>query len=144
MTTIDVPFHFDDTGRTAPTTDADHIRDMIELVLLTTAGERVMRPDFGSGLLTITFDPNSPELASALEFTMQAALQRWLGDLIEVRRLEVTAVESTLARVRSQAAEPDANLMPALIDAARVYATLGEIIDALADVFGRWVEAPQI
>ena len=50
----------------------------------------------------------------------------------------------TLARVRSQAAEPDANLMPALIDAARVYATLGEIIDALADVFGRWVEAPRI
>jgi phage baseplate assembly protein W len=99
VTTVDVPFHFDETGRTAGTTDEDHIRDMIEQVLLTAPGERVMRPDFGSGLLAMVFEPNSPELASALEFTMQAALQRWLGDLIEVRRLEVTAVEGTLAVV---------------------------------------------
>ena len=119
MTTIDVPFHFDDTGRTAPTTDADHIRDMIELVLLTTAGERVMRPDFGSGLLTITFDPNSPELASALEFTMQAALQRWLGDLIEVRRLEVTAVESTLGVVIEYAVRQTGEVRTTMIRGAQ-------------------------
>ena len=37
----------------------------------------------------------------------------------------------------------DVNLMPALLDAARSYATLGEIVDALADVFGRWVEEPR-
>jgi methylmalonyl-CoA mutase N-terminal domain/subunit len=34
--------------------------------------------------------------------------------------------------------------MPALLDAVRAYATLGEIVDALADVFGRWVETPRI
>jgi methylmalonyl-CoA mutase N-terminal domain/subunit len=32
--------------------------------------------------------------------------------------------------------------MPALIDAVTVYATEGEIMDALADVFGRYVENP--
>ena len=52
-------------------------------------GERVNRPDFGSGLLQLVFAPNSPELAAALQFTVQAALQRWLGDVIEVQRLEV-------------------------------------------------------
>ncbi len=34
--------------------------------------------------------------------------------------------------------------MPALLDAARAYATLGEIVEALAGVFGRWVEQPRI
>jgi phage baseplate assembly protein W len=94
---IDYPFHFDGRGRTAATGDDDHIRDMIEQLLLTNPGERVNRPDFGSGLLQMVFAPNSPELAAALQFTMQAALQRWLGDLIEVRALEVTSQDSTLS-----------------------------------------------
>jgi phage baseplate assembly protein W len=93
---IDFPFHFDNRGRTASTTDNDHIRDMIEQFLFTNAGERVNRPDFGSGLLQMVFAPNSPELASALQFTVQAGLQRWLGDVIEVQKLEVTSVEATL------------------------------------------------
>ncbi len=93
---IDFPFHFDSRGRTALTGDDDHIRDMIEQFLFTNPGERVNRPDFGSGLLHMVFEPNSPELASALQFTIQAGLQQWLGDLIEVRALEVTSEDSTL------------------------------------------------
>jgi phage baseplate assembly protein W len=93
---IDFPFHFDNLGRTATTSDDDHIRDMIEQLLFTNPGERVNRPDFGSGLLQLVFAPNSPELAATLQFTVQAALQRWLGDLIEVQALEVTSEDSTL------------------------------------------------
>jgi phage baseplate assembly protein W len=93
---IDFPFHFDSRGRTATTGDDEHIRDMIEQFLFTNSGERVNRPDFGSGLLQMVFAPNSPELASALQFTIQAGLQRWLGDLIEVQALEVTSEEATL------------------------------------------------
>jgi phage baseplate assembly protein W len=93
---IDFPFHFDGRRRTAATGDDDHISDMIEQLLLTSAGERVNRPDFGSGVLQLVFAPNSPELAAALQFTMQAALQRWLGDVIEVRALDVTSEDSTL------------------------------------------------
>ena len=88
---IDFPFHFDDRGRTAATDDDDHIRDMIEQLIFTSPGERVNRPDFGSGLMQMVFAPNSPELAAALQFTLQAALDRWLGDVIEVRQLEVTS-----------------------------------------------------
>ena len=93
---IDYPFHFDGRGRTALTDDDDHIRDMIEQFLFTNPGERVNRPDFGSGLLQMIFAPNSPELAAALQHTIQAGLQRWLGDLIEVRQIEVTSQDSTL------------------------------------------------
>jgi phage baseplate assembly protein W len=93
---IDFPFHFDNRGRTASADDDDHIRDMIEQLLFTNPGERVNRPDFGSGLLQMVFAPNSPELASALQFTMQAALQRYLSDVIDLRQLQVSAEESTL------------------------------------------------
>ena len=96
---IDYPFHFDTLGRTAATGDDDHVRDMIEQLLFTNPGERVNRPDFGSGLLQMVFAPNSTELASALQFTTQAALQRFLGDVIDLRQLEVTAQDATLSVV---------------------------------------------
>ena len=70
--------------------------DMIEELLFTNHGERVNRPDFGSGLLQMVFAPNSPEVATALQFSLQADLQRWLGDLIELQTLEVTSVDSSL------------------------------------------------
>lgn len=93
---IDHPFHFDAHGRTATTDDADHVRDMIELLLFTRPGERVNRADFGSGLLHAVFAPNSPELATALEFTTRAALQRHLGDVVEVQALSVQADDAAL------------------------------------------------
>src|SRR5208283_2763795 len=93
---INYPFRFDKRGRTAAVDDDKHIRDMIEELLFTNPGERVNRPDFGSGVEQLVFAPNSPELAAALQFTMQGALQRWLGDLIQVQKLEVTSVDSTL------------------------------------------------
>ena len=69
---------------------------MIEQFLFTQPGERVNRPDFGSGLMQLVFAPNSSELAAALQFTMNAGLRQCLGDLIEVQSLEVTSEESTL------------------------------------------------
>src|SRR5215213_6935890 len=93
---IDFPFHFDARGRTAATTDDGHIRDLIEQLLFTSPGERVNRPDFGSGLLQLVFAPTSDELATALQFTIQAALQRWLGDLIELQSVEVTSDDAVV------------------------------------------------
>jgi phage baseplate assembly protein W len=93
---IDYPYHFDTRFRTASTTYDEHVRDMIEQFLLTEPGERVNRPDFGGGLAQLVFAPNSPELAAALQFSVRAGLQRWLGDVIEVTALEVTAEDSTL------------------------------------------------
>ena len=96
MFNIDFPFHFDNLGQTAATDDNDHIRDMIEQFLFTNSGERVNRPDFGSGILQLIFAPNSPELAATIQFTIQAGLQQWLGDVIEVMELEVSSNEASL------------------------------------------------
>ncbi|MDL2076116.1 GPW/gp25 family protein [Streptomyces sp. GXMU-J15] len=93
---IEFPYRFDDRGRTATAGHADHVRDMVELVLFTTPGERVNRPDFGCNYLDLVFAGNSPELAATLEMTAQAALQRWLGDLLTVESLTVTSQEATL------------------------------------------------
>ena len=93
---IDFPFHFDRRGRTATTDDGDHVRDMVEQLLFTSPNERVNRPDFGSGLLQMVFAPNSTDLAATLQFTTQAALQRHLGDVIDLQQLQVAAQDNTL------------------------------------------------
>jgi phage baseplate assembly protein W len=92
---LDYPFHFSH-GASAITGADDHVRDMIEQLLFTQPGERVNRPDFGSGLMQMVFAPNSPELAATLQFTLQATLIQWLGDVIEVLALEVTAQDARL------------------------------------------------
>ena len=54
------------------------------------------------------------------------------------------SVATALARVRADAAEPNTNLMPAFLAAADAYATVGEICETLASVFGRHVEVARI
>jgi phage baseplate assembly protein W len=93
---IDFPLHLDSRGRTSATGDDDHVRDMIEQFLFTNPGERVNRPDFGAGLLQLIFAPNSPELATAVQFTIKAGLQRWLSEVVEIRNLTVTSEDAAL------------------------------------------------
>ena len=54
------------------------------------------------------------------------------------------AVRAALGRLADDAAHAERNLMPAIFDAVRAYATVGEMIGALADVFGRWEETAVI
>lgn len=93
---LDMPFGFDARGRAAVTDDDDHIRDMIKAVLFTTPGERVNRPDFGCGLRRLVFAPLSDTLTATTQHLVQAALLRWLGDLILVESVTVRSDESTL------------------------------------------------
>jgi hypothetical protein len=93
---IDYPFYIDGTGRTSSTGLDDHVRDMIEQLLLTSPGERVNRPSFGAGLLRMVFAPNSPEIAAALQVSLQASLQQWLGDIIDPASVAVTSDDATL------------------------------------------------
>jgi phage baseplate assembly protein W len=93
---IDFPLHIDSRGRTAAAGLDDHVRDMIEQLIFTNHGERVNRPEFGSGAMQLVFAPNSPELAATVQFTLQAALQMWLGDVIDVGELTVQADDSRL------------------------------------------------
>jgi uncharacterized protein len=90
------PFRVGGLGRAAAADGDEHIRQMLEQLLFTNPGERVNRPDFGSGVLQLIFAPNSPELAGTLQFTLKAAVLHWLGDLIEVQELWVTSDDATL------------------------------------------------
>lgn len=77
-----------------------------------------------------------------LEVTGDAE-DRQRKSLAEVRvKRDATAVEEALVAVKDVAADPARNLMPAFIDAVRVDATVGEIMNAMADVFGRYRERP--
>ena len=90
------PYHIDGRGRSAEAAEEIWIRGLIEQVLFTLPGERVMRPDFGSGVMQLVFAPNSPELAAATQMLVQSALQQALSSLIAVEGISVEAVDSTL------------------------------------------------
>jgi methylmalonyl-CoA mutase N-terminal domain/subunit len=69
--------------------------------------------------------------------------ERQLKRLDHVKhRRDHAALDASLAAVTAAAGEPDVNLMPPILDAVRQYATVGEIVSALAAVFGRWTEDP--
>jgi phage baseplate assembly protein W len=93
---IRFPFGFNGRGRTAEAEADAHLRQLIEQVLFTYPGERVNRPDFGSGLMQLVFAPSGEELATAAQFLVQGALQRWLGDRIQVEDVAVEAGEGRL------------------------------------------------
>ncbi|MFE7836523.1 GPW/gp25 family protein [Streptomyces sp. NPDC057474] len=94
--TIDHPYDIDGSGRTATTDPDEHVRDMIEQLLLTAPGERVMRPDFGAGLLQLVFEPGGPEAAATTQYLVQSALERHLGHVLTADLVEVEAVDSAL------------------------------------------------
>ncbi len=90
------PLRLDAAGRTALADDEHYLRGLVEQVLFTRPGERVGRPDFGSGIGTLVFAPAGDELAAATRALVHAALQQFLGDLVRVEQVEVTARESTV------------------------------------------------
>jgi phage baseplate assembly protein W len=96
-TNVDFPYHLDGSGRTADAGADDHLRDLIEQVLFTAPGERVMRPEFGSGLYALVFEPGGPELVATTQHLVQGALQQELGSLIGVESVEVTQDDGTLS-----------------------------------------------
>jgi Bacteriophage baseplate protein W len=94
---LDDPFHVGASGRSADTDADDHVYDLIFQVLFTSPGERVNRPEFGCGLKQMVFLPNSDALATATQQLVAGSLQRWLGEVIAVEKVEVQPIESTLS-----------------------------------------------
>jgi phage baseplate assembly protein W len=90
------PLHFDRDRRTATTDETRHVRDLVEQVLFTVPGERVNRPEFGCALLDLVFAGVGDAIETATQFTVQAALQRWLGDLVTVDDVQVEVDDGVL------------------------------------------------
>jgi methylmalonyl-CoA mutase N-terminal domain/subunit len=75
---------------------------------------------------------------------IDAALERKQIERLQALRgrRDSAAVEAVLARLSRDAATPDTNLMPAIIEGSRVYVTMGEMCDALRETWGVWRETP--
>ena len=96
MSGVAFPLRFDGRGQTAESDGDAHIRQLIEQVLFTAPGERVNRPDFGSGALQLVFTPGSDDVASTTQFLIRGALQQWLGDIVDVQDVDVQNQDDTL------------------------------------------------
>jgi methylmalonyl-CoA mutase, N-terminal domain len=102
------------------------------------SGERVV-----VGVTGFTEGNDDAEL-DLLEITNEdEAKQRKRLDAVRAERNQA-AVDAALARLAAEAADPEVNLMPALVEGAQAYATLGEMMGTMAGVFGRYVEVPTI
>ena len=83
------------TGRHA---DADeHLQDMMSQVLFTLPGERLELPEFGAGVQRLVFAPIGADAAHAVQFAVQAQLQRWLGQRIQVASVRVVTLDNQLS-----------------------------------------------
>ena len=106
------PLALDGRGLTASADDEPYLRGLIEQVIFTRPGERVMRPDLGSGVDALVFAPAGDELAQATRALVHSALQRFLGDLLRVDEVSVEARDARLdvtvryAPLRAPAGEP--------------------------------------
>jgi methylmalonyl-CoA mutase, N-terminal domain len=69
--------------------------------------------------------------------------QKQIGRVQALRtRRDSAAVESALARLKEDAARDDRNLMYPIVEASKVYVTMGEMCEALRGVWGVWRETP--
>ena len=93
---LDFPFGISEQGGIRTTDASDHIKDEIITVLLTAPGERVNQPEFGCGLKELVFSPNSVMLSTMVDFKVEQALDRWLGDKIVADEVNVQGIDEQL------------------------------------------------
>jgi methylmalonyl-CoA mutase, N-terminal domain len=99
------------------------------------AGERVV---VGVNRYTL-HDEQPPEI-----LRIDAALEGKQIERVQALRArrDSAAVEAALARIKADAAHEDRNLMPAIVEGAGAYVTMGEMCDALRETWGTWRETP--
>ncbi len=108
MRQVAFPFDIDAGGQTADADAGRHLRGLIEQILFTTPGERVMRPDFGAGIAALVFAPAGDAMAAAIETQAHAALQGALGGRARILGVGVSAGDGRLTvevRYRAGTAE---------------------------------------
>jgi Bacteriophage baseplate protein W len=93
---LDFPFRVGGEGGVARTEPNDHLRDLIEQVLFTNAGERVNLPEFGCGMRNLIFAGNNEVLRATVQFVISQNLNRWLGNVIRLEQVKVNNQEETL------------------------------------------------
>src|SRR5882724_4545334 len=93
---IAFPYVFNSNHVTGLATEPAHVRQMLEQLLFTMRGERVNRPDFGCGIQRMVFATQSTEVVATSQALIESEIHRWMGDVLSLRKLEVTAEDATL------------------------------------------------
>jgi len=91
------PFQLGDRGAPRTTPHALAVRQQLEQLLFTIAGERVNRPRFGCGVQRLVFGGASPEAAVAAEYVIRLNAQEFMRELIRLDAVKVTADNATLS-----------------------------------------------
>jgi uncharacterized protein len=88
------PFQVDTASQqTAQAAYPAHVEQMIYQLLLTAPGERVDLPQFGCGLRSLVFAPNSAALAATVQLRVIQALNQWLAGIVNVGTVTVGGAE---------------------------------------------------
>lgn len=95
-TYLSFPFTITPQGTVETADEEQHIRQRLEQILFTAAGERVMLPEFGCGVRDLIFAGNDEVLAAATEFTVARALQQHMGNSVMINQVEVVNQEEKL------------------------------------------------
>jgi len=91
------PFRIDPaSGQAARTSYEAHVEQMIRQILLTSPGERADLPEFGCGLRQLLFAPHSDALDATTKLLVLQALNKWLGDQIQVKEVSVMPPDTGL------------------------------------------------
>jgi uncharacterized protein len=93
---VGFPFRITPQGRIASPPYPEHVRELIEQLLFTVPGERVNRPELGVGLMELVFAPLDATVITVAEHEVRTALNRWLGEVIEVDGVRVVADDTKL------------------------------------------------
>ena len=87
---ISFPPHIGPDGRLAWSEGEENIRQSIRIILMTERKERLLQPEFGSGLGQTLFEPNTVETRHRIQDGIQKALEQWEPRIrVEQVRVEV-------------------------------------------------------
>ena len=86
-----VPFRIGDDGRSARVSDlGGHVQDELMQLILTTLGERLFLPEFGTNVRRLVFENIDETTKGMTKATVAQAISRWLGHRVSVEELGVT------------------------------------------------------
>jgi phage baseplate assembly protein W len=90
---ITLPIQIGNTAFNQSFKTAEQASSNIKNLLLTKKGERIMQPNFGSGLQELLFDFNDDTLSEKIEDTITLALENWLP-YISVDQIDIDASDT--------------------------------------------------
>lgn len=92
------PVIVDENGAISFSTYEEDIKEAVRIILLTAKGERVMRPEFGSGLHEFVFESMSSTTIGSIQAAIQNALIEW-APRIELLSVNVTADQGEIGKL---------------------------------------------